>query len=185
MKKKILISLITVAICNIVFCISTYAWSTQYTISNFVGYQQQETNWCWAACAETSGKHENPSTNKSQAMAVYYVKGSFVNEGGDMYDVAKAAEYISNGVEYSPYLGTIVTEGLISSILRDHITILGIFSYDGNYYHTLAVKGIWYSDTNPYIYTYDPWDGMYNLSSYRSYFDGSGDDWRETCSVKG
>lgn len=184
MKRKILISLIVVAICNIVFCIGVYAWDYQYAISNFVGYKQQEDSWCWVACAETSAKHESPSSNKGQAMAVYYVKGSFINEGGNMYDVEKAAEYISNGVDYYPSFKIGPSESLVSSILRDHITILGIYNYDGNYNHTLALKGVYYSSNTPYLYTYDPWDGMYSLSSYRSYCNGSGDDWRESCSVK-
>lgn len=60
-------------------------------------YQQENSNWCWAAAARMFGKYKYPASTRNQAQIVAYIKGnSSVNEPADILEMVRAAEYVTN-----------------------------------------------------------------------------------------
>ncbi len=54
-------------------------------------YQQEKTNWCWAASAKMLGKYFG--STKTQSQICQYVKGNTNNVGASNSEITKAMEY--------------------------------------------------------------------------------------------
>lgn len=93
--SKIVIICIVISIISTSFIFSADA-TVQYTGVNVVSVKQARTNWCWAACAEVSGKNVYPGSTRTQYNVVTYIKGrSSINEGGSISESAKGSQYVA------------------------------------------------------------------------------------------
>lgn len=55
-------------------------------------YEQEKTNWCWAACAKMMGKYVS-GTTYSQSQICSKIKGSIVNTSASDTEVSNALKY--------------------------------------------------------------------------------------------
>jgi hypothetical protein len=100
-----------------------------YEINSFTRFPQQMPNWCWVASAETSGKHLVYST-KTQSSAVDEIKGDIVDVGGDIYEIAEAANYFTNNqYNYVGYSHAYSIAFLKAQIMNNRLPILGAGRY--------------------------------------------------------
>lgn len=91
--------------------------------------KQEKSNWCWAACTQAVLNYNGESV--SQTDIVTYVKGSELNEGGKVSEMASALNHFLDVTTYSGYTGTIkgyskiVTKIKLSKpvILAGHYTL--------------------------------------------------------------
>lgn len=189
MKKvlKRLSVLITVGVI-FTYAINSVAFGEVYKINSFTGYPQEMSNWCWVACAETSGKHFGNNI-RTQRNAVTFVKGSPVNEGGNIAEIATAANYFSlNKHNYIGYNHAYSVAVFKVQITNDRMPILGLAYYNssGNRTggHAVVAYMVTYNDNGTRgIGYYDPWDNRNYICSFEDLKNGTGNNgtYEETC----
>ncbi len=178
-------ALLTYSICiNTVSNVSADSWSVSYT-----RYRQEKTNWCWAASAQSSAKHM-VSSAKTQTDAVVFVKGSNVNEGGTIFETARAANYFTNNkYVYTGYERKFSYVLFKAQIMANQIPIV----FMGKYKYTIRVRGhavtvhaLYQGNKNEIILTYyDPWEDRDFQISYDNFCDNpnTGVQYDYTCVI--
>lgn len=76
---------------------SESVYANSYEISVYK-YSQEQSNWCWAACAKMIGNYYGHY--KTQSSICSYVKGSVANKTANLSEVTKAIEYASGRDAY-------------------------------------------------------------------------------------
>ena len=190
--KKVLkkLSVLTTVAVMYVYAINSVVAANDsaiYKIDSFTGYLQEEDAWCWVACAETSGKHL-VSSSRNQSSAVTFVKGSRVNEGGTIREIAKAANYFTlDRYNYVGYNHAYSAAFLKGQIMSDRIPILGMSYYESGYrtggHATVAYMVTYNTDGTNGIGYYDTEDNRKYICSFEEFCDGSYNGWiyEETC----
>ncbi len=185
-KKKASIGIFVVALCN-------FAWSLTATASSFfeidlTGIPQQGDYWCWAACAEMSGKHEEPSSTRNQQNIMVKFKGSaLADEPGSIEETVLAAEYVCHNIcDYTYTAASMMGEFYISQLVHDHAAIVGLVlsNSTGNSGHMGVVTAMAVAnDGTKFITYYDPATDNLSAVSYSSFLTGSQTQYRYLATV--
>ncbi len=119
-------------------------------------------------------------TDKSQADAVKYVKGSIVNNGGTVHETACAAEYFTDFTyNYSGYERAYSYAMFKGEIMNGTVPIAGAAAYDENGNrkgHATPVHTIMMpenSGESVSIGYYDPADDKSHYMTFTEFCDGS------------
>ena len=123
---------------------------------------QGNNNWCWAATASTVGSYGVNNPPKSMESIVTYVKGSLVNDGGDISDIIKALNYSSNFTKSYTYDNNYYSFPLVQrSIWYDFepLHFSGEVIY-GDDRHSMTIFG--YVAEKEYVFYVNPNDATYN-----------------------
>lgn len=157
---------------------TVYAEDYTFGLLSEYGFQKQEQSlWCWVACARNSVRFER-SILRSQKSAVRKIKGKVVNTTGTITEIEEAAEYISYGNEdYDAIERTLSFINLKSQVKRGNVTIACAGYYDSqgnrNRGHAVVITGYLENAENNYINYFDPLDGVSYMCSYAEFCDGS------------
>lgn len=150
---------------------------------NFIHFPQAKTNWCWAASAQSSGRHACSASTKTQAEIVMHTLGSLDNETATIFMTADAASYAANNtVTYRGLEQKIVTEHVVEQILRDHVPIVGyalpveyfpgLYLYKGHM--TTVTRFEAYTNVNQKnIYLYDPSRNEVKVYNFTDLYNGT------------
>lgn len=143
-------------------------------------FEKQETRtYCWAASARMFAKNYNPNITKTQAEAVYYIKGENGTEGGSSEESMEAINYYlsddpsitldtrkSDGIYSINTLKKFFDDGhVIYACLRQYIITENQIKTSG-ISHAVIIAGYTVIDGEFYVIQYDPWI-EYNISSKR------------------
>ena len=60
---------------------------------NVIRYEQEKSNWCWAASIQMVGRYKTKYV--SQESIVQYVKGNLNNTGANIEEIKKGIDYVS------------------------------------------------------------------------------------------
>lgn len=140
---------------------------------NFIHFPQAKTNWCWAASAQSSGRHACSASTKTQAEIVMHTLGSLDNETATIDMTAAAASYAANNtVTYRGLEQKIVTEHVVYQIMHDHVIIVGYtHAYGGHM--TTVTRFEAFTDTQKNIYLYDPALNSVELYNFTDLYNGT------------
>lgn len=163
--------------------ISTSATYLNYQVSNYTGYVQGKSNWCWAASAVASGRHANPSSYRTQSQVVKFTKGIFDNSEApnvqaNIYETAIAATYASlNNAVYYGYDAKLNVEPMVQKILQDRVTILQYGYYFAGerisgHMVTIVRYETYTNTTTRNVYVYDPKDGVTYSYNHMDLYNG-------------
>ena len=143
--------------------------------------KQEQTKWCWAACAEMQGKYiYNPAGNtRNQTSIVTYVKGSADNVTGNLLDSINASDYACYNRKTFYY-----TQAWAWSRIKTEIDANRSVGLSAGYYnssgirtsgHVVVCLGYTYNSSyNTYLIHYnDPWDGIKYNCEFSQFQDGS------------
>lgn len=160
-----------------------YAYPLVYT--NTIPFiQQEQSNWCWAACALMSGRSGNmAAVNLSQTNVVTQVKGSAINVTCTDSELIAAANYVINygggNTSYQYYNGVKQDYFFINQFTNHNAPILklNVYEYDGslsNTKHAVVPYSIVYgtADSDPILYFCDPDTGQYRCYSFTELISG-------------
>lgn len=137
-------------------------------------YQQEKTNWCWAASAKMLGKYFGKT--KTQSQICQYVKGNTNNVGASNREITKAMEYATG--KNSSITGNLTfTE--IKSFIGDKGKPIGMsMAWNSGGGHVLVMKGY---TSNQSVVLVDPAQGctggtypLYKLINGTSIQSGTG-----------
>ena len=140
MKKKIkIISVVFILVLTVVYIKpqTIAAYPTTYVL-NITKYQQEKSNWCWAATAKMIASYLGYSI--TQSGVVGYIKGSTVNETASAGEIRSAIQYAISS-RYS-----VRTEGVLTHIkIQEYISSnrplgLGVSNGSGMG-HVMVVSG--------------------------------------------
>ncbi len=159
--KKISIALFAISACS--FICSVVATATSYIVF-YTKYNQEQSNWCWAACAQMSGKQAYSASNLTQSQAVTYVKGAPLNQPGSLYETQIAAQrFTNNTITYSSNASYMMYEFLCAQMLYAKVPICGWSLYDPPYTnpvsgHMVTVSSVEFGTTpdSRYVTYFDP-----------------------------
>lgn len=157
--KKILFSI------GLVFLLLAIPFKVNASTLNVTRYQQEKSNWCWAATARMIGKYV-ANTSLSQTQIVTYVKGSAVNSGGSDSEVNKAITIATGNRAHTTYTPTIFAYSEFSKRIGSGRPVGIKMSWNSGGAHALAVSGALDSSQN--IRIVDPAVGCSSLI-WRSY----------------
>lgn len=118
-------------------------------------YQQVETNWCWAACAQMIGKYMT-GTAKSQTSIVKAIKGYVVNDSAADWELKKAIDYaLGSSSYYSTNQGVLSFSTLYTSIYTNGRPCAIRMKWSATTGHYLVVSGA--RNSNQTLRLIDPW----------------------------
>lgn len=160
---------------------------TKYAIKNFIGYEQQKSNWCWVASAECSGKFFNPNTTKTQRSVVHAIKrisdtDNNDNFTGTVYDIESAAIlftfFPNQPHNYKGFEKKFSFVALKAQMMKGVIPIVSSGTYNNN---NVRVQGhatpicstMNVGSTSKIIEYYDPSNGKKYSCTYEKFCDGS------------
>ena len=127
--------------------------------------EQQDINWCWAACSAMVGTYYTDSTI-TQSDIVKYIKGHIVSEGGDAYETARAILYASKGTKKpTPTLRLMKFNEAVEKIDANHPFVI-LVEYDDNA-HSIVCAG--YNKNESTVRIIDPWGST--RTKYYTYYD--------------
>ncbi|MBQ7291776.1 MAG: C39 family peptidase [Clostridia bacterium] len=136
--------------------------------------QQQNTKWCWAACAEMVGRYFYPSTDRTQKDVSDEIKGKILglfskNEMGDVGDIANGIEYVTyNNYTAEPFDG-IFSEVQICNLLQSGIPVVAALGNLNSGHAIVIVDCNLSGTTGNVIYTLkyiDPYDASIKTCTY-------------------
>ena len=173
---KLIIAVLIIPFITIVCCTATSHAATWLSVSYI---QQENTLWCWAACAQIAGKYYNSSSTVSQTQIVIHVKGSNVNETGTISDEVDAATFATNYNtsfvgKYNAYSFSAL-KGFINS---GWIVIPMVYKASTNSGHFYVIYGYNETSSGSYLYLVDPATGTGKYTSYSSFLNGTWTDSR-------
>lgn len=143
--------------------------------------QQAKSNWCWAACAEMSGKVVYSSSTRTQYNVVNYLKGSlfvpYPNSTGSIEESASGSQYVAHNTKTFTSTDSKWIFPQIESSLADGYPVQAGAGYYTNGVrnggHVVVIKKTESTNSNAYIDYVDPWDGATYHCSYLSFCDAS------------
>ncbi len=146
----------------------------------YTKYPQQQSNWCWVASAECSGKHLR-YTDRTQTGAVTEIKGGVVNETGTIFETAEAAEYFTHGLyDYVGEGRRYPCELFTAQLMNNYIPIAGGIYYENGVAtggHATPVHSVQRLGNGiKLIGYYDPDIDKTFTCSYEAFCDGSYND---------
>ncbi len=170
-KKLCCVSLATLMI------IHTTLTSFAITTLSVPHYQQEKSNWCWAAAARMVGKYKTPASTKTQTQIVTYVKGSPTdNTPGSLLEIVSATEYASNfAITGGIYFFTLSFAN-IKNRINGNMPIQPLVRGNGTG-HYYVIYGYHSSSSGNYVYLIDPGDALGKYVSYNDFKNGT---WTET-----
>lgn len=129
-------------------------------------YQQEQSNWCWAACIEMCAEYMGYTT--TQSGIVTEAKGSAINEIGSESDYTKGMKYATDDDYKATKTWTTLSAANIKSILASNTPLIIAFGYYPNGSRTggHANVVIAVDQDNKYIQTNDP---SYNGCSVKTF----------------
>jgi hypothetical protein len=130
---------------------------------------QEQTAWCWVACARGLAEQEGIVT-ATQEEAVEYVKGAVVNAGGSLEELTRAANYFSKGNGFVALYRPLTFEEIVSSIDDGHIISASCGYFIGNYRmggHSVLIIGYDVRKEKQYLHYYDPLTGETTEITYQ------------------
>lgn len=138
-------------------------------------YQQENTNWCWAACAKMVGKYYS-GTAISQSNIVKYIKGVVVNEMATVTQTKNAATYASSGWKTFSIMssGSVSFSTIQTKINAGKLMISACGVYSGGTRiggHMMVLNG-WNSGNANYVYFVNPQDGYSYARTYSAFING-------------
>lgn len=132
-----------------------------YKLLNINAVQQQQTNWCWAACTQMVCTYLG--TYPSQSEIVTFIYGSPVNQGANVNQISSALWHWN--ITSTPTSNSLGFYTLSSQINNDQPMISGRSG------HAQLIRG-YYEDTSygtKNVYFIDPWDASYRILPYSTY----------------
>ncbi|MGN1031134.1 MAG: papain-like cysteine protease family protein [Butyricicoccaceae bacterium] len=176
---KVASALLAIAI---IFASPIHVYAASKTLG-MTRYEQEKSNWCWAASAQMVGKYVY-GTKMSQSNICTYVKGEVVNTTATISQVATALYYTTRkGTASSNSYFSLSTSQTHINNSKPFIARLGWNSGGG---HAVAIYG--YNDSTLYVadpavgcgkqgYTYS------NMISSNKFQSGTG-KWTHTAYIK-
>lgn len=148
MKRR---SKLFISLCTIILLLSTFSTGLAGNLS-VTRYQQEKSNWCWAASAQMVGKYIT-GTLRSQSLVCRYVMGETSNIPADISQMKTALFYTTERTAYSSNspLSLATTNSKINAS-RPFIARLGWSSGGG---HAVVIGG--YNNSN--VRVIDPASG--------------------------
>lgn len=136
-----------------------------YASATVAAIQQEQSNWCWAACSSAVLQHYG--INASQEDIVNYIKGGLYNQTATTGEMLRAVR--ENGLSAS-FRGVPTYDQIQSEIDTGNPmeTLIGWTNGGG---HALVLDGYFLNQGRQYINIMDPWYGdhfNYNYQYYRS-----------------
>ncbi len=175
--------MLTMLLCFVPLTNSVNA-TTQYHGVNIVEVVQAQSNWCWAACAEISGRNVFSNATRTQYDVVIFIKESLVNEGGTLDESVRASQYVSNNRRnYNQTFSTWNFSQIVNS-LRNGFAVQAAGGYysGGNRVggHMVVIYGTQFVDNSSgllyYIDYFDPWDGTRHHCLFSEFCNGNYND---------
>lgn len=162
MKLKTLSTVCFAAAACWFVCSVTAAATSHYVY--YSKYNQEQTNWCWVACAQMSGKQAYSASNLTQSQVVTYVKGAPVNQPASLEETRIAAQrFTNNTVNYTSSENNLMYEFLVAQVMYSKVPVCGWSVYDPPYAdpvsgHMVTVSGVEYGSTpdSRYVTYFDP-----------------------------
>ena len=106
---------------------------------------QQEPAWCWATAARMFAKHYYPQVSITQREAVTEVKGSPINEGGNIGEAEEAIQHYISNIP-SATLNTVIkedgpyTKNQVISFLNSG-NVIFVSRFAGDQGHSILIYG--------------------------------------------
>ena len=129
---------------------------------NVIRYEQEKSNWCWAASIQMVGGYKTKYV--SQESIVQYVKGNLNNTGANIAEIKKGIDYVS-GNDSSGYSTSMNAQNLRAFIDNRRPFISGILWRDSGGH---AIVGCGYDTKEGVFWFKDPGVGVtpfYKVSS--------------------
>ena len=131
-------------------------------------YQQEKTNWCWAAAARMAGVYKYWTTSVTQSEIVGFIKGSSnINEPGDIFETAESITYVTKGLYSALTAGQWPMSNIEHSIDNDYPVVPLV--NDGNTGHYYVICG--YNSSK--IVLNDPWTGTQKTCNWSDFAKGN------------
>lgn len=100
-------------------------------------YQQEKTNWCWAACTKMIASYLG-YTSITQSGIVGYIKGTTVNETASTSEISRALQYAINSKYTVSATGVLYYEKIQSYISSGRPLGWGMTWYSGGAHMVVA-----------------------------------------------
>lgn len=157
--RRATVAVLLVPVLFLQMVLQAYALPTVVSL-NVVRCEQQETNWCWAACAQMVGNYYGNSY--SQGIIVYQVKGSFNNVGASDTEVSQAMNFVLPPGKSATCINTMSQDSMYTKLAQGYpIPIKMLWNSGGA--HDVLITG--YTSEGALIIT-DPWLGCTRKNSY-------------------
>ena len=122
--------------------------------------EQEESKWCWAACAQMVGNYYGNSY--SQSIIVYQIKSSFTNAGATDSEVSQAMNYVLPSGKKATCVDKISHDTMMTKLAQGYpIPIKMLWNSGGA--HDVVVSG--YTSDGKITIT-DPGEGCSRKNSY-------------------
>lgn len=181
MIKKVSIFFLTFILCFMPF--ANFANATiQYNGVDIIEVIQAKSNWCWAACAEISGKNVYSASNRTQFDVVAFIKGSSTNnEPAFLDESGRGSQYVAYNHKTYDYIYTEWNFSQIVNSLKKGYAVQASIGYYSNGIriggHMVVIRGTQFIDNNSgmyyYIDYYDPWDGTNHHCLFSEFCNGN------------
>lgn len=159
--KRAIAALLLVPVLFLNMVSKAYAIPTVVSL-NVTRCEQQESNWCWAACAQMVGNYYGNSY--SQGIIVYQVKGTFHNEGASDSEVSQAMNFVLPPGKSAACINTMSQDSMYTKLAQGYpIPIKMLWNSGGA--HDVLITG--YTSEGLLTIT-DPGEGC-SEKRYRSY----------------
>ena len=182
--RRLLATLASLVLGAAMLCPTAFA-TVQTEAVDIDGVTQSKSKWCWAACAEITGKAVYPSSSRDQYDVVKYLKGTsstpYPNSSGSIQDSATGSEYAAyNTKDFTSKASKWNFSQIATSLSRGNPVQAGAGYYSGstrNGGHVVVVCMTQFIDDSSgieyYIDYYDPWDGTSHHCTLDAFSDGS------------
>ncbi len=157
---------------------SLTAFATVQTTSvSIYGVMQEETRWCWAACAETCGKVSYPNSPYTQEDVVIEIKGGAYNTGGSADETRDGTNFVAEYRDIWKRSNSALSfSSLTTKIAQDRPVIALLVN--SSYNHAVVVYMTQFIDNSSgehyYIDYFDPEDGATYHIAYEDFCDIEG-----------
>ncbi|PWM42882.1 MAG: hypothetical protein DBX47_07715 [Clostridiales bacterium] len=125
---------------------------------------QEQNLWCWAACAQMTGRTYVPASTITQSNIVQHIKGNTNNQAASIVETATASTFATNNtVNFSGSVSTLTEQNLRIQLNSGNIVTIALGFYPGsgttrNGGHVVVVYGYQISSTGVLSYLIrDPW----------------------------
>lgn len=142
--------------------------------------QQQQSQWCWNACAKIMAEYKYPGSRTQQEIANHFVGGR--NEAASIAITAEAATYATYNNYNHTSSGTLSHNNLMLKVGDFHPTaVCHANYYNGNRTNGHAMVCIGYVRVtsnleNSLIFIYDVWNNTYHWFTYNEFLYGNDND---------
>ncbi len=131
---------------------------------------QEQSLWCWAACAQMVGGHYGSTLTQSDI--VRFVKGSVYNVSANNSQIAQAAKYTTSRTHYVTSVSSYSFSRLQNDINNGRPSIGGVG--DSSTSHVYTLKGYYLVSGLPSkVELIDPYDATEYTVDWTSYIAGN------------